>query len=60
MHRMGHGTMRAALIYKHASSDRDRRIAEQMSALVEAQRVVSAEIDDEDGGGSSGAQARAG
>jgi hypothetical protein len=52
--------MRAALIYQHASSDRDRRIAEQMSALVEAQRVVSAEIDDEDGGGSSGAQARAG
>jgi hypothetical protein len=49
MHRMGHGTMRAALIYQHASSDRDRRIAEQMSALVEAQRVVSAEIDDEPG-----------
>lgn len=27
MHRMGHGSMRAALIYQHATSDRDREIA---------------------------------
>jgi hypothetical protein len=27
MHRMGHGSMRAALIYQHATSERDREIA---------------------------------
>lgn len=27
MHRMGHSSMRAALIYQHATSDRDREIA---------------------------------
>lgn len=27
MHRMGHASMRAALIYRHASSKRDREIA---------------------------------
>ncbi|MBM0228456.1 tyrosine-type recombinase/integrase [Micromonospora sicca] len=27
MHRMGHATMRAALIYQHATSERDREIA---------------------------------
>ena len=27
MHRMGHGSMRAALIYQHATSQRDQEIA---------------------------------
>jgi hypothetical protein len=32
---MGHGSMRAALIYLHASTERDRRIAQEMAAMVE-------------------------
>jgi integrase len=35
MHRMGHSSMRAALIYQHATEDRDLAIAEAMSRLVE-------------------------
>lgn len=31
MVRMGHGSMRAALIYQHASQDADRHIAESLS-----------------------------
>jgi integrase len=38
MHRMGHGSMRAALIYQHATNARDRRIATALSALVAADR----------------------
>src|SRR6185312_15106501 len=34
MHRMGHGTMRAALIYQHATSDRDREIAAALGARI--------------------------
>jgi integrase len=30
MHRMGHSSMRAALIYQHATSERDREIAAEM------------------------------
>jgi integrase len=33
MHRMGHSSSRAALIYQHATEDRDRAIAEAMSKL---------------------------
>ena len=36
MHRMGHGSMRAALIYQHATSQRDREIAD---ALQKADRA---------------------
>jgi integrase len=43
MHRMGHGSMRAALIYQHATSDRDRGTADRMSALVEAGKPQPAE-----------------
>ncbi|WP_308369220.1 MULTISPECIES: site-specific integrase [unclassified Streptomyces] len=35
MARMGHRTARAALIYQHASADRDRLITDALSALVE-------------------------
>jgi integrase len=34
MSRMGHSTARAALIYQHASADRDRLIADALSGLV--------------------------
>lgn len=36
MHRMGHGSMRAALIYQHATRDRDREIAAAMSRRARA------------------------
>ena len=35
MHRMGHGSMRAALVYQHATTERDRQIAEALGALVD-------------------------
>lgn len=38
MARMGHDDMRAALIYQRATSDADRLIAEQLSALVDEHR----------------------
>lgn len=36
MRRMGHDSMRAALIYQHASDTGDRRIADALDAVVEA------------------------
>ncbi|MGW0757759.1 tyrosine-type recombinase/integrase [Streptomyces sp. NPDC002814] len=38
MARMGHSTARAALIYQHASADRDRLIADAVSSLVKKGR----------------------
>jgi Phage integrase family len=38
MARMGHSSTRAALIYQHASRDRERAIAAAVSARVEAAR----------------------
>ncbi|PBC63571.1 hypothetical protein BKI49_12300 [Streptomyces sp. Tue6028] len=38
MARMGHSTARAALIYQHASADRDRLIADAVSGLVKKGR----------------------
>jgi hypothetical protein len=37
MRRMGHSSQRAALIYQHATEDRDLTIAEAMSKLVQPQ-----------------------
>ncbi len=34
MHRMGHATMRAALIYQHATSERDHEIARTMDRRI--------------------------
>lgn len=34
MHRVGHASMRAALIYQHATSERDREIAEGMDRRI--------------------------
>jgi integrase len=51
MHRMGHGSMRAPLIYQHATTDRDRSIAEALSELVDLGRTDdrAAESKEEDG-----------
>ncbi|MEJ3748471.1 site-specific integrase [Actinomycetes bacterium KLBMP 9797] len=38
MHRMGHASMRAALIYQHANSERDREIAAGMDRRIAKQR----------------------
>jgi hypothetical protein len=37
MERMGHSTTRAAVICQHASSERDRLIADAMSKLAETE-----------------------
>ena len=39
MSRMGHASSRAALIYQHATQDRDAVIAEKLSAMVERDRL---------------------
>ena len=44
MHRMGHGSMRAALINQHATIERDRAIAQRLNNLV--QRDESSTEDD--------------
>jgi integrase len=38
MVRMGHSTMRAALIYQHATRERDRKIADGLSEQIKAAR----------------------
>jgi integrase len=43
MARMGHASSRAALIYQHATEDRDRAIAEALSELVDRAGVVDPE-----------------
>ncbi len=43
MHRMGHSTMRAALIYQHATEARSRDLAERLDALVKSQRAIADE-----------------
>lgn len=52
MHRMGHGSSRAALIYQHATSDRDLEIAAEvsrraMAARQKAEKVAKDEADDQ-------------
>jgi integrase len=45
MARMGHASMRAALIYQHATEDRDAAIAAALSALVDqAEPTASARV----------------
>jgi hypothetical protein len=45
MHRMGHGSMRAALIYQHATDERAREIANRLNEVV----ARESESDDDDG-----------
>lgn len=49
MHRMGHGSMRAALIYQHATSERDQEIAARLSKLVQRRHRPSNDGDEDDG-----------
>lgn len=52
MHRMGHGSMRAALISQHATTDRDRVIADALGDLIAARGKNSAStetVNDDDG-----------
>jgi integrase len=53
MHRMGHGSMRAALIYQHATTARDRSIATALSDLVATERQTIGKPDkvNEEGSG---------
>jgi hypothetical protein len=43
---MGHGSMRAALIYQHATNARDRSIADAMRALVESSWIEAPQSSD--------------
>ncbi|GAA2530654.1 hypothetical protein GCM10010201_32690 [Pilimelia columellifera subsp. columellifera] len=50
MHRMGHASMRAALIYQHATRERDKEIAREMDrriAMATAPTVGRPEPSDE-------------
>lgn len=38
MRRMGHSSIRAALIYQHATDERDREIADKLAGLVDQYR----------------------
>jgi hypothetical protein len=42
MHRMGHASMRAALIYQHATSERDREIAAGIDKRIAAAKGKTA------------------
>jgi integrase len=43
MSRIGHGTTRAAMVYQHATSERDRRIAEALNVMIEEARSAGEE-----------------
>jgi integrase len=51
MQRMGHSTMRAALIYQHATDERAREIADRLNEVVERETKAgdAGTPDDEDG-----------
>lgn len=51
MARLGHASPRAAMVYQHASEDRDRLIAERLAAMAREAGVV---FDGLDGGASAG------
>jgi integrase len=52
MERMGHASPRAAMIYQHAASDRDRRIAEALSLRISSARKTTADTALTDGSAS--------
>ncbi|MFD8235177.1 hypothetical protein ACFV20_25265 [Streptomyces sp. NPDC059696] len=41
---MGHSSSRAALIYQHMTSDRDRAIADRLGAMIQGSERYVAEI----------------
>lgn len=52
---MGHGSMRAALIYQHATTDRDRSIADALSELIDLGRTDDSAAEDKEEDGDDGA-----
>ena len=44
MARMGHASMRAAVLYQHATSERDREIAVALSELAQQRRPPSTSV----------------
>ncbi len=44
MARMGHASMRAAVLYQHATSERDREIAVALSELAQQRRTPSTSV----------------
>lgn len=55
MHRMGHASMRAALIYQHATSERDREIAAGMEERIARRKKAARGKDVDPDDGASGA-----
>jgi hypothetical protein len=48
MRRMGHSSIRAAMVYQHATDERDREIADLLAGLVDKYRKQQNESDDDD------------
>jgi len=48
MSRIGHGSTRAAMIYQHATDERDRRIAEALNLMIEEARTAGEEAVNDD------------
>jgi integrase len=44
MARIGHGSTRAAMIYQHATSERDQRIAEALNLMIEEARAAGEDV----------------
>ncbi|GLZ47237.1 hypothetical protein Acsp06_34220 [Actinomycetospora sp. NBRC 106375] len=53
MRHMGHASMRAALIYQHTGDERDRAIADSLSARVERSRPADEDEEGDDAAASS-------
>ncbi|MQA82734.1 MAG: hypothetical protein GEV10_30480 [Streptosporangiales bacterium] len=48
MRRMGHSSVRAAMIYHHATDERDHAIAKALNELIEAERLAEGDADSTD------------
>jgi hypothetical protein len=59
MSRMGHDSMRAALVYQHRTQGADRRIADAMEALIAGVESVERQGDGNDDGEPDGGAAGA-
>lgn len=55
--RMGHDSARAALIYQHATSTADQRVAAALDERIKAERGTPDDSDDGDDDGTAGASA---
>ena len=49
MARMGHATPQAALIYQHATAERDRAIADALGLMIEDTLAATADVEDQAG-----------